>query len=84
MHTTSTDIHVYTKISHLIDVTVFAGLRGAGLHEAFQISILCPSVRPSVRLDIHLDVSTLVLVSSYKAKLPPTPNIVTDSGPPIK
>ena len=52
--------------------------RGAGLHEAFQISSVRPYVRTSVRLSPHQ-----ISVLSYTPNLPRNPNIFTDSGPPM-
>ena len=59
---------------------IFAAPKRGGLHEAFQTL----SVRRSVRLFVRPSISTLVCVLSYTAYLPRTPNILTDSGPPIK
>ena len=52
--------------------TIFAGPK-----EAFKFLSVRPSVRPSIRL------SPIGSVESYSVNIPQSPNIFTESGPPI-
>ena len=66
-------IYIYISVCPLF-ILFLPDPRGAGLHEAFQIS----SVRPYVRTSPHY-----ISVLSYTPNLPWTPNIFTDSGTPM-